>query len=405
MDRLLKYSNYSFRVLVIGYTVLAIYYFLNKPAGSGDESLFLNDLLFITQNGWIAAIQKGISIPYMLLVYPVSKIIAPIWALRGVNILLFIGLLGYFKYYCKINSLNIYFLALFFFSSLGYFMVGTNDTLFIIAMAIFFIESHFLFQNDFNKNNTLWVMSLVVAFFTREMFLLFVPLIFIMVYFVVRYRKFPKIKWVYPMLLSLVLLTLNYPSLTAHGKLSFDSKNPPQGVSATWPQRQYLAQLWVNEGKLKNFQHPSWEQTESYLKTNGENSLPKTIFSSILFNVNITLQEFVKDFAYILQYSIRSMGLMVLLSLFIGFGFFRKNRSFNHNTILPLLLLLTMATFSLVIISFIELRWLASIFLASIVYFHLKSESREIPKFWIIANYCLLCILCLYGSYGLFLKI
>ena len=406
MDNFSKYLKYLFRVVVVGYTLIAMYYFLNKPFGSGDESLFISDLDFISESGWIAAIKKGISIPYMLIVYPIAKLITPALALRIVNIVLFVVLLLYFRYYRHIKTLDFYFLLLFFFSSLGYFMVGTNDTLFIVCMSVFFAESHFTLQNNSEKTTVLWGLSLVLAFFTRELLILFVPIVILIVFVLLKQRKFSIKALLVPFIIALGFTALNYPSIVENQKLSYDAKTPPESINATWAQRQYLAQLWVNEGKLKNYNHPTWEQTDNYLKTNGAESLPNSVFSSLTFDIKLTLKEFKKDFIYILKYSVRSMGLMVLIVLIIGFKYFLRITSFrlNKNTLIPSLLFISICIFSMIIISFIELRWLASVFIATIVFFHLKTEKQQIPKFWVLANFILIALLCIYGSYGLILK-
>lgn len=396
---------YSFRVLVVCYTLLSVYYFLNKPAGSGDESLFISDIHFISEKGWFLAIKKGISIPYMLLAYPITKLVSAVIALRAVNLFLFLGLIGYFKFHLKIKSVDFYLLLMFFFSSMGYFMVGTNDTLFIVLMTIFFVESHYLIQEGKVRNSTFWCISLVIAFFTRQMFVLFIPIVILVLFLLLKEKKISLKKLGIPFLVILGFLVLNYPSISSNGKLSYDLKNPPTGVTATWAQRQYLAQIWVNEGKLKNYNHPTWEQTDNYLSKNGKASLPNSVGSSLTFDLKLTLQEFVKDFVYIFQYSLRSMGLMVLITLFFGLKFFVRDFYFNDNTLIPIFLFLSATIFSIVIISFIELRWLASVFMATILYFHFKIESNQIPKPWALANFGFITLLCLYGSYGLILKL
>jgi len=93
-----KYVIIAFRFSVVIYTLIALYYFLGKASGSGDESVFIGDLQFIENEGWIAAIRKGISIPYMLLGYVFNKIVPTVVALRGVNVLLFLGKLILFPW-------------------------------------------------------------------------------------------------------------------------------------------------------------------------------------------------------------------------------------------------------------------------------------------------------------------
>ena len=129
------------------------------------------------------------------------------------------------------------------------------------------------------------------------------------------------------------------------------------------------------------------------------------MWSSITFDLKLTLKEFVKDFIYIIQYSLRSMGLMVLITIFFGLKYFSKTFRIKEETLIPSILLISVAVFSMVIISFIELRWLASVFIATILYYQLKSERNEIPKLWVLANFGFITLLCLYGSYGLILKL
>lgn len=57
-NKLLKYGFVVFRICVVCYAILAIFYFLKRPMGSGDEALFIRDLQFIASEGWMAALKK-----------------------------------------------------------------------------------------------------------------------------------------------------------------------------------------------------------------------------------------------------------------------------------------------------------------------------------------------------------
>ena len=87
---LFKYSS-------IAYLFIAIFYFMSLPTG-GDEFLFLSDLQLIKDLGWFDAIAKNVSIPYMLLAYPLSLIFPDFVALKVVNLLLLVLLFVYFNY-------------------------------------------------------------------------------------------------------------------------------------------------------------------------------------------------------------------------------------------------------------------------------------------------------------------
>jgi hypothetical protein len=58
-------AGFFFRIVVSFYFLVSIvYFFFFIKKGDGDESLFINDLTFVQDHGWIAAIAKNISIPY-----------------------------------------------------------------------------------------------------------------------------------------------------------------------------------------------------------------------------------------------------------------------------------------------------------------------------------------------------
>ena len=71
LDKLTKINYFSFKYLMFIYLFVGIYYFMNSSVG-GDEVLFISDIELIKNMGWIEAIRKNISIPYMILSYPFS---------------------------------------------------------------------------------------------------------------------------------------------------------------------------------------------------------------------------------------------------------------------------------------------------------------------------------------------
>ena len=126
-----------FKILIVSSFFIFCFYFFSNPKGSGDELLFLNDLNYINENGWYQAISKKIGLSYLILVYPFTFLFENYIALRIVNVLLF-GLLSFYLIkYGKIKNPIFYFLFLFY-SSNGWFILGTNDCLFIVCLVIFF---------------------------------------------------------------------------------------------------------------------------------------------------------------------------------------------------------------------------------------------------------------------------
>ncbi len=399
-----KSLRFLFKGIVLIYTVVATIYFLKKPAGSGDELLFINDLLLVHQQGWIAAIEKGISILYILICYPFTFLMPSFIALRLINVLLFLGLLVYFFKWKKIKQSHFYFLLLFFFSTVGYFLSGTNDPLFFIALIVFFVETYFFLEDPKKGNMGWWIGSLLVAFFTRELFVVFLPVVIISVYMLRKKLKLKKRTLVFSIVFVFVMLFFNSPSLIKNHTLSYDAKLPPRGITATWAQRQYYAQLLVNEGKLKNQTHPSWQQTQSYIDEHGVASLPTDTLSGIFFDIGLTIKEFFKDFLDICLYGSRQLGLILPIVLIMGFlDFIRKKKLSNHNYI-PAILLTMMCIFALITISFVEVRWFAPLFVVSILFYCRKVDKKEISQWLVSVNYGVIFLLSLYGIYGLFLK-
>ncbi|MCW9036336.1 MAG: hypothetical protein OQJ79_00325, partial [Altibacter sp.] len=114
-----RYLSITLYGVIAVYVLVGIFYFSQLPIGSGDEALFLKDVRLIEQEGWNAAVRKGISIPYMLLVLPFAQLFEGYIALRLVNVVLFLLLLLYFYSYRKIRDLHFYALVLFFYATVG----------------------------------------------------------------------------------------------------------------------------------------------------------------------------------------------------------------------------------------------------------------------------------------------
>jgi hypothetical protein len=402
-ENITQKASILFQYSAILYLFVAAYYFMSLPTG-GDEFLFLSDLQLIKSVGWCDAIVQNVSIPYMLLAYPLSFIMEDYVALKLVNVILLLLLFLYFYYLEDVKFKSTYSYLFFFISTVGYFYFGTNDCLFFVSLIVFFNEVN----NAVHKKRihfNLALSALLIAFFTRELFLVYVPIIIIGLYLLYNsgYR-FSKNTF-FPVGIFVLFLLFNIPSVEKNGTLSFDRKNPPKGMGVSWSQRQYLAQLMVNNGSLPNGQHPSWEQTKSYLEKNGKESLPDGILNGITFDLKLTIKEFFKDFAYSMTYSLRSLGLMLLLTLFYWFRKMIREKSIDLNCFVPFATLTMVLIFSFIIISYVELRWLSAVFIMTIVYYSQMEHQHKISKYLILANYFVLCFLTFYGIFRIFTKI
>lgn len=325
-----KYSSLIetvFKIKALTYFFVSFYYlFFLSQGGGGDESLFVSDLIFIKTNGWISAIRKSISIPYILLVYPFSFFLREYVALRIANVFLLVLLVLYFFKIAKIKTSSFYFYLLFFFGTSAYFFKGTNDALFFSGLVVFMNEVFYFIENKKMNNQVLAFSGLIISFFTRELFLVYLPVIILGFYFLYKERfVFFNKKLVFPLLLFLFFMVINIPSLKLNDKLSYENKKPPS-ETANWSQLICLSQLLINKGELKNFSNPSWEQTEKYLKKNGPDSLPKGILESLTFDYSLTIKEFFKEFYYSMFFGLRQLGLILLFPFyFITINLKKKN--------------------------------------------------------------------------------
>lgn len=396
----------AFISLALVYFSISLYYFVFlSAAGSGDEGLFVNDLLFLQKEGWLLAIAKSISIPYMLLVYPFSFLFTAYLALRFANVFLLVVLLFYFYKIAKIRSGIFYGYLLFYLGTVHYFFVGTNDVLFFVGLVVFMTEVYYFIEAKKMNNSALAFSALVISFFTRELFWVYFPVVLLSCFFLYKrdFSFFTK-KMMVPLLLFFVFMVFNIPSLLSKSKLSYDQKVPSSSVQSSWNQRQYLAQLMVNKGEIPNFTHPSWEQTDLYLKKNGINCLPNGIIDGMTFDYVLTIKEFFKDFYYSVFFGFRQLGFMLLFPFYFIVRNSKSKNILDGSLFIPFVILMILGIFSLIIISFIEPRWYMSIFILAIVFYHQNQSRNKIYPLIIIANYVILMFFSIWGIYGLLHK-
>jgi len=403
LKKLLPILEASFFIIVFVHFAISAYFFLSINAGIGDESLFISDLIFIKKEGWISAIEKGISIPYLVLAYPLSLLVKNYIALRLVNIIL----VGMLIFYFKKQKIGVrpYFYAylIFFISTVGYFFIGTNDTLFFICCIIFIHQVYLLQKNKYWKG-TLAISTLIIAFFTRELLIVYCPVLLLCIYLIYKEKGWVAVNKKYILIPTIVLILVNIPSILTAKKLSYDEKLPPENVSVNWVQRQYLAQLMVNNGTLKNYNHPSWEETQAYVVKKGVDSLPDTISRALIFDVKLTVSEFFKDLFTTFFYGFRQLGLILVFPLIYMVQILYNSKNNYRALLIPFANFLMICVFSLIIISFVELRWLAPFFVLSIVYFSDLQYEKVFGTKVVFANYGVLLLLSLYGICSLLSK-
>lgn len=377
---------------VIVNLVITIIYCFNLRIGGGDEILFLEDLKLIQEKGWVFSIEKGISITYMAISYLFSFLFTNLLFFRIINFALFLLLLFYF-YKRKVNFL-FYFCFLFFISTSKVFFTGTNDAIFFLGIIIFLCEVYFLNKNN-KWNSSLAISALIIAFFTRQLFWVYFPAILLGFYVVYKNSALKSINYKIPLFLFLFLVAINIPSLLVKNSFSYDQKIPEPSVKSNWTQRNYLSQLVINEGKLSNGDHVSWEETDAYLVKNGINSLPKTTLESAFFNLKLTFTEFFKNLFYASKDGFRQLGLIFFIP-FILVLFINKVKI--KDVFIPISSIITLFILCFILILNIEIRWLIGIFIPLILYY---SDLNSNSKWFLRFNYLNVFLIFLINIYAI----
>jgi hypothetical protein len=343
-------------------TMMFLYYTLAILApGKADECHFILAIDRVNENGWSEAVQFGLSIPYFLITYPLSFFMPTYLALRLVNLFL---LILFFRYLWISGYKNgmVYALLLAYISTVSFYLFGTNDTLFIIGLSIFFIETYTHVSTGKMNFPILAFTGLIVSCFTRQMIVFYLPLIAFSMYLIGKPYWSMRVMRI-PIATAVLLLLLSFPSLVHNHTLSYDNKKAPEGLA--WAQIGYLTTIESNQHLRAEGNHPSWDEVRAYLKLHGENSLPRSYGESIFFDFKLTLLEFPEDFIVGLKGSIRQIGILLFLPLVV---YFFSDKSYR----MPSLYLLaaymgTLAIFSFVILAIVELRWLGSVAILTLV--------------------------------------
>ncbi|SDA77847.1 hypothetical protein SAMN03080617_02262 [Algoriphagus alkaliphilus] len=380
------------------YSLLAaLYWIFFLSPGDGDEGLMALYLDESKIKGFYWLIQAGnFSIPFSLLAYPLSLLFPSYLALRFSSLLGAVFLYFYLDKALNFKSKNFRIHLLFYLSS-GSFLLGTNDNLLFCLLTVFFTEVYLVLVKRQERVPRYALISMVTALFTRQMAVIYLPVILAGL-FLVYFRK--KIFWKeYQAIIvsSLFWFGLNLPSIQANGFISFDNKDTKSQLGMTWVQRQYLSQLSANEGEIPQFSHVTWEETYKYVQENGQESLPRTSLEALVFDPILTLKEFIKDFGFMIYSGFRQCGLAVFFPVLGIWLFFKSgNKGIGYLSLSQLFLMLAI---SFIIISYVEIRWLAPVFIMGLIGLQESIRSKQVPVQMDLINQLTLLALSLYGFY------
>jgi len=95
---------------------------------------------------------------------------------------------------------------------------------------------------------------------------------------------------------------------------------------------------------------------------------------SLFFDLRLTLKEFIKDSFTTIVFSFRQIALGLILPIVLLL-FPKGTYSFKSNLFTLICMAYVILTFSFIIISFVELRWLCPVFVLSIVHYGTVTSS------------------------------
>lgn len=190
-----------------------------------------------------------------------------------------------------------------------------------------------------------------------------------------------------------VALLVQIPSISEHGRLSFENKS---STSGDWNARNWITRvLRLPSGSIFAYAGPEWEQVDEYIERHGAQSIPKGFVDSVKRDPKFMLDNFASNlvvrFPYIL---IVSIGLLFFPLL----DFLRKPEfwfSAGKRTLLPSLMVFISVSLgvSLVIINYVEHRWQFMAVASSIVLASAQLERYENKKLLTMLMYSQLVFL------------
>lgn len=333
----------------------------------------MNDLIFSLENGINQTIIKGTSITFLILSNFVNKIFEdPLLSLRISSlfsaILFFISVIYIERKFFKLSNIyrNVAYISIVYVLVLQSFLfIGINDLLLNLFTSFIFIFLFYEIKKS-NFDNKSKINYLLIGVFlglmlcTRRMSLVYIPSFFIII-LVSNFGNFNFLirKSVYLVLgFSLILFSLNLPSLKENNKFSFDDKVLNHEIN--WAQWDYYNILKIHEGAGVRRKHVDINDVKDYLIENGKESLPKTFFGMIFFDIEITLIEFYNGLSDSFFGFLRSLGLLFLFGLiYLLFKVkdFKYYKLKKHSNIVILFAISFTLIISFIVISFIQFRW------------------------------------------------
>lgn len=383
-------------------------------APTGDELRYASNLNTFLDNGYIAALKEGCSIPFLLLNYIFYLILNDqILALKasslfaGMLIIIFSLLLVY-KFYKpkKLYALLIFTHIFNLLTTRATIYFGIND----ILLDLFGLMIMVISILNIPTKLKLPIMGVILGlcYMTRPMSLAFIG-VMILTYpiyklYSKRFNIINALKkgGIIFLVSAFTVIFFNSPIFFETGSISKEDKELI-GSDVNWAQYDYYSALLSDQGQINRGSHPSIQETRDYLKKNGTQSLPNTFFEMIFFDWQLTIKEFFIDYLISLKYLIRLGGLIYPLSIVMLFSFWSKrNNNFKSENYWVMFSFIFPIIISLVIITNIQPRWFVFFipFLIICSYIYLQDWNHKWKDGLIIGNNIFFLIINSYFIYN-----
>jgi hypothetical protein len=335
------------KVLVTLYYIAAIalmvlvFYKHFPSVSSGDEGFYAKKAAAIGQNGLYKEMSEGNPVGYTFPVYILS--------LLGMQMLTAARFLTVLSTLFVIFSLR--FIGQRYFRLQGFFLnLLTVMTLLTILSGTFFVSG---ISDMWYAGIMIWVLIYIwntvkvwagwqrfalsgiflsATLMVRPLTIIFIVAVMCAIIFIAFFTKVSAAKKITNIVVMLIFIFITvllqqYPAIHERSMIALENKGNEK-YHANWVQLNTLSMMKADKGeKLSNGHHASWQETDDYLKANGEKSLPSGYFERMQWNPGFYLRHLLKTFFDIIYSFFRQIGILFLIPLVF---LFKKNDDYRR---------------------------------------------------------------------------
>lgn len=291
-------------------------YFINQA--EGDENIFLSHYSAYKEFGFWHVVSNGTS-PIFILVIDLIQILGiypndDLMAMRFVSILSLCFSLLVISFHL-IKSVRRDFYKYFLLSFLimvalmqRAFFIGYNDGLFTFLVILSLMAFLNLKSNSSKFQNILIGFLFGLSLGVRETFVFYILGIIFIVFHYYKRGILNSLNIIIIILSFLITTTMIFlPSIVENKKILFLSKEPSNGMF--WAQKNYL--------EILESERKSWDDVNEYLQNNGDESLPKSIISAMVYDIKLTLKNAIRQLFLINLPFLRQTGFIYLIFIVV----------------------------------------------------------------------------------------